>query len=223
MRTLADAIQEIKSEGTFLGGPEHLFEEAGRKMLMLLLNEKLMPYSKLLDIGCGCLRGGYWLIRFLDEGSYFGIEPNEKMLNIGKDKLLDELLLEQKRPQFDHNTSFDASVFDTRFDFFLARSIWTHASKSQILNMLDSFVENTNTQATFLTSYLEAKTPAEEYEGEGWIGKSHESGVAGVVKHSFAWVKKRCEERSLKAEQVTDTIFDLNNNQRWIRVTKEWA
>jgi hypothetical protein len=43
----------------FVGGPVKDFEKLGRLQLMLLLQEGVYPHSKVLDIGCGCLRGGY--------------------------------------------------------------------------------------------------------------------------------------------------------------------
>ena len=50
----------------FLGVPADTFEKAGKQQFIALLNEGLVPESKILDIGCGCLRTAYWLIRFLD-------------------------------------------------------------------------------------------------------------------------------------------------------------
>jgi hypothetical protein len=99
---------------------------------MLLLKEGLYPESKVLDIGCGCLRVGYWLIHFLNPRCYFGMEPNRRMLEAGIEKILEPGLIDLKRPRFDCNADFDFSVFGERFDFFVARSIWTHASKTQI-------------------------------------------------------------------------------------------
>lgn len=220
MKTLNECILEIQKSGTFLGGPPVLFEEAGRKMLMLLLNEGMMPYSKVLDLGCGCLRGGYWFIRFLDKGCYFGIEPNKSMLKQGIKSLLTPQIIEQKQPSFQHNSDFDASVFNTQFDFFLARSIWTHASKRQIEAMLDSFSYYTQPSAKFLTSFLQSETSDDDYTGSEWIGKSHESNEAGIVKHDLNWIESVCEKRNLICELITHPIFDLNNNQRWINISK---
>src|SRR5262245_38683866 len=137
MDTLLDRANRLQAEGVFLGGPTQMFEAAGRNLLMTLLSEGLSPHSKVLDIGCGCLRGGYWLIHFLDEGCYFGIEPNVSMLDAGIRILLEPGLADLKKPRFDHNADFDFTVFKEKFDFLVARSIWSHASKQQIQTMLD--------------------------------------------------------------------------------------
>lgn len=143
---------EKLSKEIFVGGPVRDFERVGRLQLITFLKEGLYPDSKILDFGCGCLRGGYWLIHFLEPGCYFGIEPNRTMLEAGIENLLEPGLLETKKPRFDYNTNFDSSSFGERFDFFLARSIWTHASKSQIQQMLDSFVRDPTDNGLFLTS-----------------------------------------------------------------------
>ncbi len=65
---------EMMSRHGFLGVPVETFEQAGRRQMMALLNEGPKPESEVLDVGCGCLRTAYRLIRFLDPGCCFGIE-----------------------------------------------------------------------------------------------------------------------------------------------------
>ena len=91
-------------------------------------------------MGCGCLRGGYWLIHFLSAGCYFGIEPNKAVLQAGCEILLGADLMATKKPRFDTNEDFDFSIFNIDFDFIVARSIWTHSSKTQIERMLEGFI-----------------------------------------------------------------------------------
>ena len=165
MKTLMERANRLEAEGIFLGGPAKLFETAGRKLLITVLSEGLTPSSKVLDIGCGCLRGGYWLIHFLDKDCYFGIEPNIDMLEAGIRILLEPGLSDLKKPMFDHNTDFDFMIFKEKFDFFVARSIWTHASKQQIQTMLDGFVSTANTEGIFLTSYLKPTLFKKDYKG----------------------------------------------------------
>src|SRR5271157_4551410 len=53
-----------------LGGPVQDFERVGQMQLAVLLLQGLRPGSRVLDVGCGCLRAGYWLMHFLDPGCY---------------------------------------------------------------------------------------------------------------------------------------------------------
>ncbi len=128
---------EELARNQFYGVPVENFEFAGREQLIYLLNAGLTPDCKVLDIGCGVLRAGYWLIHFLDPGCYCGIEPHKGRLEIGTQNILEPGVLTSKSPRFDTNVNFDTSVFGEKFDFFLAYSIWTHAGKRQIQTMLD--------------------------------------------------------------------------------------
>lgn len=199
-------------------------------MLMLLLKEGLLPQHKVVDVGCGALRAGYWLIHFLNPGGYYGIEPNQKMLQAGRDMILEPGLEDEKRPSYSDNDQFDFTVFDgSRFDFAVARSVWTHASKKQIGQMLDSFRATAAPGAKFLVSYLPAKPVGaapgvtgkkafwvRDYKGEEWIGASHQRKEGGLVAHNRSWIKSACEERGLTLQTIRGEVI---NRQRWLRIT----
>jgi SAM-dependent methyltransferase len=144
---------ERLGETRFIGGPKYDFELLGRAGFEVLLREGLCPSSRVLDVGCGALRLGYWLMRFLDPGCYLGIEPNQEMLRLGLDELVEPEAVERAEARFDHNDEFDFSVFNESFDFVVARSIWTHASKAHIRAMLDSFAATASPGGVFVTSY----------------------------------------------------------------------
>jgi hypothetical protein len=154
----------------FLGVPLEHFESGGREQLTYLLRAGLNPHSKVCDVGCGVLRAGYWLIHFLDADCYCGIEPHTARLKMGLETILEQDVRQAKRPRFDANATFDASVFRERFDFFLAYSIWTHASKRQIRTMLDSFVRCSTDDAVFLTTFLPASWRWQDYAEDSWRG-----------------------------------------------------
>jgi len=208
---------EILSEKTFLGFPSADFEKAGREQFSYLLLAGLNPDSRLVDVGCGVLRAGYWLIHFLDSGCYFGIEPHKDRLEMGVNIILEPEVLKAKRPQFDTNPHFDTSVFGEKFDFFLAYSIWTHASKRQIQTMLDSFMRDSTKEGIFLTSYLPASRRNPDYQGDGWNGTSHESDVPGCIYHSGRWIKAECDRRGLL---VLGLGRDRYCGQSWLEIKR---
>ena len=201
MATVQQRAEQLDSS-TFFGVPITGFENGGRQQIILLLMSGLEPGSKLVDLGCGILRGGYWLIHFLDPHCYHGIEPNTKRLEVGRDLVLEPETLREKQPRFDTNANFDTSVFGTKFDFFLAYSIWTHASKAQIKTMLDNFVRDSTPEGVFLTSVLPAGWRGRDYRGEKWFGTSHESAVPGCIRHSLRWIRGECRRRGLYVEDL---------------------
>jgi SAM-dependent methyltransferase len=154
--SLQEQAERVGGGGQFLGGPLANFERVGRLGFEVLLREGLTPTSRVLDVGCGSLRLGYWLMRFLDPGCYFGIEPAQERLRLGLDELLEPDVVERAQARFSANDDFDFSVFGETFDFVIARSIWTHASKPQIAAMLGSFAATSSGAGVFLASYYPA-------------------------------------------------------------------
>jgi SAM-dependent methyltransferase len=145
------AIQLGRS--TFVGGRVERFEMDGRLQLIALLRRGLTPDAHVIDVGCGALRAGYWLIHFLDAGHYHGIEPTKERVEATRAALLETGLEEAKRPAFSYNDDFDLSVFGVAPDYVLARSIWSHAAKAQIQQLLDSFAGTSAPGGLLLASY----------------------------------------------------------------------
>lgn len=221
MSRFMQKAERLEAEGVFLGGRRKHFERAGRKLLITLLSEGLLPDSSVLDIGCGCLRGGYWLIHFLDAGRYCGIEPNTGMLEAGRRILLEPDLEAARQPRFDHNADFDMTVFGCRFDFYVARSIWTHASKAQIAAMLDGFVATANDGARFIVSYKAPSLFRRDYRGSRWVGLSHDpADKIGAVRHSLAWIRKECASRGLVVAPIRGRAFNFGS-QDWLRIERQ--
>jgi len=222
------------SNEIFLGGDPDFFEYLGRLQLIVLIRNGLNPDSILLDVGCGCLRAGYWIIQFLNHNCYYGIEPNNKMLQAGIEKILEPYMLSEKKPSFDNKDTYDFSVFGKQFDFVFARSIWSHAPKKHIETMLDSFVNASHKGSIFLTSFHQAGLQIKkrkllnpknwfnihsyynpDYTGDEWLGRSHLSDIPGMVFHSFRWIQEQCDKRRLRVKILDQDIF---GSQVWVKI-----
>ncbi len=214
-QSLKERAEAVQARGIFLGGPLRKFETVGRNQLSILLRNGLNPDSKVLDSGCGCLRGGYWLIHFLQPGGYYGIEPSQEMLDIGKELIVTPALIEQKQPRFDMNPDLDFQVFDSQFDFIIARSIWTHASPLQIAKMLDEFIATTGPDGVLLTSIKPCPWYRRQYRGDAWVGATVVEPQEGTVLYRFSWIARICQERGLTA-----TRLDTEYGQLWLRITR---
>lgn len=195
----------------FSGGPRRRFESVGVEQLVVLIENGLTCESTVLDIGCGALRAGRWLMPVLASGNYHGIEPNEAMLERGIEHC--QAVVDEREPTFDTNDRFDFTVFGTKFTHFLARSIWTHASKPQIESMLDSATESGADDFRFVTSYRPVRWFSRDYRGEGWVGRSHRSSKRGLVRHSTEWIREACAARGLA---VTESSRKPIGGQHWL-------
>jgi cyclopropane fatty-acyl-phospholipid synthase-like methyltransferase len=219
VETLIERAQKIKDEGLDLGHAIKNFDIAGRNLLINLIHQGLIPQSKVLDIGCGCMRGGYWLIHFLDRGGYFGIDPNEKLVNAGVRHILETGLAEEKLPRFNYNGDFDLAVFGEKFDFMVAFSIWTHCPKEYIQTMLDRFLASSTEKGVFMTTYYRANLLKPEYTGDAWKRRKQGSITFDWARQKWSWIQKECRQRGLVAEQQTSHDFRYLD-QTWIKITR---
>jgi len=81
-------------------GPPEDYDLIAAMTFNLLTTLGLRQHHSLIDIGCGSLRIGRLLIPYLNEGNYFGLEPNEWLVDEGIKRELGEALVRIKRPTF---------------------------------------------------------------------------------------------------------------------------
>jgi hypothetical protein len=67
-----------------------------------------------------------------------------------------------------------------------------------------------------LLSPIVARLPTRaEYEGESWVGRSHDSDTPGVIEHGLPWI---AEEASLYGLSVELMPYHIYHRQIWLRV-----
>lgn len=104
-----------------------LWDELGDLQFDLLKTHGLEPENSLLDIGCGCLRGGVRFASYLNSGNYYGLDLNQSFLDAGRAEL-DSLGLSGKVPpeNLRREGDFDLAAFGRVFDMAVAVSLFTH-------------------------------------------------------------------------------------------------
>jgi hypothetical protein len=133
-----------------------LWEEIGRLQLNFLIANGLAQSSKLIDIGCGCLRGGTQFVSYLDDNLYFGIDSNSSLLDAGYDIELKALGLDKKlqRCNLMCDNEFNFDPFSTKFDFAIAQSLFTHLPLNQIKLCLTRLATKMNRGGKFFATFF---------------------------------------------------------------------
>jgi cyclopropane fatty-acyl-phospholipid synthase-like methyltransferase len=117
---------------TMVGG---MWDEIGRLQFDFLRARGLKPGDRFLDIGCGALRGGIHAIEYLERGNYYGLDMNPSLVEAGR-RELQIAGLEHKNPHLALNDRFELGLFERKFEYMLALSVFTHLFANHIVRCL---------------------------------------------------------------------------------------
>lgn len=139
-----------------------MWDEIGVLQLNVMRAQCMRPEHKLLDIGCGSLRGGIHFVPYLDAGNYFGIDMNDSLLDAGYENELDDAnqkKLPRKNLICDGNFNFD--LFGEKFDYAIALSLFTHLPLNNIGVCLERLVDVMMPGGRLLASFFEIPADAQ--------------------------------------------------------------
>jgi SAM-dependent methyltransferase len=112
-----------------------MWEEVGKAQFEFLQSRGLTPGHQVCDIGCGALRAGVHLARYLDAGHYYGMDINASLIEAGRLELEQEGLT-GKNANLMVNDAFEMSRFEQKFDYIIAASLFTHLFGNHIVRCL---------------------------------------------------------------------------------------
>jgi SAM-dependent methyltransferase len=188
-------------------GPRDLYDLIGAQQFIVLVNTGLRDTHKLLDIGCGSLRGGRLFIPYLNQHNYYGIEPNRELVEAGFENELGWDILVVKVPKIDHNDQCDTSVFGVDFDYALAQSLFTHLPLTMITQCLDSLTSTLVPGGQFLFTFFEGD---EDYKGT--VPYSH------LVRYRFDTLDSLAQRAGF--EPLARLPYVHPRQQTWVRAIK---
>jgi len=147
-------------------GPSEKYDLISAVQFNLLTFLDLMEDHYLLDVGCGSLRAGKLFIPFLLPGRYYGIEPEQWLIDEGIRNELGEDILGVKKPVFSNDKDFTLSAFDRKFDYILAHSIFSHAAERQISRCLSEARKVMKPTSLFVATFAKGD---DDYSGDEWV------------------------------------------------------
>jgi SAM-dependent methyltransferase len=134
-----------------------MFDEIGRLQLEFLKSQGLAPGDRLLDVGCGCLRGGIHFVSYLDRGKYYGVDLSPELIRAGLEIEIPRAGL-KGRLAADHllvNGDFEAWRFGATFDVVWAQSVFTHLPGTVIRKCLTEVARCTRAGGRFFATFFE--------------------------------------------------------------------
>lgn len=170
-----------------------MWDEIGALQRDFLMARGLQPGHRLLDIGCGALRGGVTLIPYLDPGNYWGIDKHRALLDIGWVAELAPLGLtvRQPRAQLVALADFEFAQLGVRFDYAIAQSVFTHLPLNRLRRCLARLAPCMADGGVFYASFFEI-APGQDREAP------HVHQPGGMTSHS---------DRSFYHYDLDDFVF----------------
>lgn len=150
-RQLSRSELRSRKHREFVGG---MWDEIGKLQLAFVRQHGLSPCHRFLDIGCGALRGGVHLIRYLDPGNYFGVDMNASLIKAAENIEIVDAGLIDRTPHLIVDDSFTFSKFGTTFDFAIAVSVFTHMGINSIERCLVNLSSVLEPKGVFYATYF---------------------------------------------------------------------
>jgi len=147
-----------------LVGPGDLWSMKRRFQICFLRQMGLLPSQKLLDLGCGTLRGGIPIIDYLDHGNYTGVEVRKQVLEEGRRELI-ESGLSHKEPDLIHCQRLDTLDLGRTFDVAWAFAILIHMNDAILEQALSTLCRHLNRHGVFFTTVNIGDNPEGIWQG----------------------------------------------------------
>lgn len=134
------------------------WDEVGRLQFDYLTSIGLKPGHRLLDFGCGALRGGLRYIDYLEKGNYEGIDISPEALENGR-VFLKKAGLDAKEPRLHLSTGMTFEEFEGRtFDYIIAQSVLTHMPLEDIDHLLANISKVMTAETKFCATFFDGGT-----------------------------------------------------------------
>ena len=180
---------------------------SGERQLTRLVLHGLKPEHTLFDFGCGSLRGGLYLIKYLNTGNYTGNDISEEILEAGR-TFLREAGLEHKQPHLYHtNDLLFSEVSGKTFDYLHAQSVLSHMPPEDIEALFSNIPKIMHPKSQFFATFFLA-------EGDS----IYPSNQRRNFHYPFSWMQDCGAKHGLRVEMAQDAPQYIGK-QKLMRIT----
>jgi hypothetical protein len=145
---MVDVILLLNKDMKGMVGPADFWDMKRNFQFNFLLCHGLKSHHALLDFGCGNLRGGLPLIRYLESTRYTGLDTRKDVLLYGERSIREAGLCE-KKPCLVNNHDGLVDIKGAKFDYIWAFSVLIHIPDEQLLNVLQSLTKHMHESSVF--------------------------------------------------------------------------
>lgn len=186
---------DARGHRAFVGGtnPETWYG-IGKLQYHFLVARGLKPSHRFLDIACGSLRLGQYVIPYLGTGCYFGIDGEPKLVELGLRHEFHAGVIDIKKPSFAFNYDFDFS-FVGRFDVAMAQSLFTHLTLEAIGTCFENLSSVADKTSVFYFTFN---------EGDPASNPSGPSHPLNVWRYSFDQIRDVVEAAGWSVSYIGD-------------------
>ncbi len=186
-------------------GPPEDYDLIAAMTFNLLTTLGLRQHHSLLDVGCGSLRIGRLLIPYLNRGKYFGVEPNNWLVEAGIEHELGKDVVPIKRPTFFFSALPETIVqAKVSFDFALAQSIFSHCGLDLIRGWLSAVSRSLTQSGALVATFLPDQ---EDSKLTGWVYPECVNYQPETLERAAAEVNLRFEILDWKHPRQTWALF----------------
>lgn len=145
----------------FVGG---MWDRIGSLQFEYLKSKGLKPHDKLLDVGCGSLRGGVHFIPYLDPLHYYGFDLNMSLIQAGLDIEVKKLGVSHKVDvrNFSASKGFKYAPDWPSMDMALAISLLTHLNYKSVCTCLKNTAQMLKKEGRFYATIFEVSEESAE-------------------------------------------------------------
>jgi len=215
-----ETIQKAVRKGKHRDAIGGLWDEMGLLQFEFMKKNGLLPSSKLIDIGCGSLRGGVHYINYLDQNGYYGIDINQSLLDAGWKKELVPKKLHHKidKSHLLASEDFQFEKFGVDFDFAISISLFTHLAFNTIRRCLRKIRPCLKDDTPYFATFFLADEASQFEDPLYQLGKVVTHSHKDPYHYSKADLQRLAEDSGFNLE----IIGDWNNpaNQKMVCFTK---
>jgi hypothetical protein len=159
-----ESVKNRISKGDHRNAIGGMWDDIGKMQIEFIRSQGMTSEHNLLDVGCGCFRGGLQFIDFLKKGNYYAIEMHQSLIDAGL-KELDAASLKDKLVLENISISdvFAPSAHlkkEPVFDFGIAVSVFSHLGMSDLRLCLLQLEPYFRSGGSFYVTYFELPSDA---------------------------------------------------------------